>query len=176
MTLMTYVPGGVPPVRLLPPLLVWPPPQAMLIAKPANRNTSARLFLLLPLSEPKNIPPTPISGTQSAYDSAELDPEGDLFAVGPVVLTVRTAGVPATMEPGLIEHFGAITGDGCTEHERATEPLTMEPAPIFTVAVDEPPALTVLGVSPEEESEKVGASVSWKVVPRFEVPPAVVVP
>jgi hypothetical protein len=102
-----------------------------------------------------------------------------VLAVAPVVLTVRVAGVPGVMEPGLIEHCGAIPGDGCTKQERVTEPLNAEIAVTFTVAVDDPPGLTVLGVSPEAESEKSGVisnGVISNTVPKFEAPPAVVVP
>lgn len=175
-TRMTYVPAGVPP---LPPLLfVLPPPHATPKTKAANTHATAtaRLFPFLLLSEPKPTPATPISGNQSAYNGSDPDPECEVLAVAPVVLTVSMAGLPGVIEPGLIEHFGAIAGDGCTEQERATEPLNAEVAVIFTVAVDDPPGLTVLGVSPEAETEKAGASAISNTVPKLESPPAVVVP
>ena len=72
------------------------------------------------------------------------------------MLTVKIAGVPAVIEPGLIEHFGAIAGDGCTEQDRVTEPLKPEIAVVLTAAVDDPPRVTVLGVSPEVAGAKSG--------------------
>jgi hypothetical protein len=72
------------------------------------------------------------------------------------VPTVNIAAVPAVAELGLIEHRGASAGEGCTEHERATEPLNPPAAVTFTVEVDDAPGLTVLGASGEMASEKSG--------------------
>ena len=81
------------------------------------------------------------------------------------------------MEPGLIEHCGAIAGDGCTEQDRVAEPLNPEIAARFTVAMEDPPGLTVLGASRSADSEKSGmAAVISNTVPKVEAPPALVVP
>ena len=76
-----------------------------------------------------------------------------------MVLTVNIAGIPFIVELGLIEHFGARGGNGCTEQERATA-LPKPPVVVtFTVAVDDAPGLTVPGVSGEAETEKSGIPV-----------------
>jgi hypothetical protein len=100
--------------------------------------------------------------------------EGKALAVAPVVLTVRVAGVPGVIEPGLIEHVGANADDGVTEQERAAKPLNAANALIFTAEVEDAPALTGFGASPEAESEKSG--VISNTVPKFGMPPEVVVP
>ena len=75
------------------------------------------------------------------------------------MLTVKIAAVPAVVELGLIEHFGASDGNGCTEQERATGELKPPAVVTFTVAVDDAPGLTVPGVSGEAETEKSGIPV-----------------
>jgi len=85
--------------------------------------------------------------------------EGKATAVGPVVLTVNIAAVPAVVELGLIEHFGARDGNGCTEQERATALLKPPAVVTLTVALDDAPGLTVPGVSGEAETEKSGVPV-----------------
>jgi len=75
-----------------------------------------------------------------------------------VVLTVNIAGIPFIVELGLIEHFGARGGNGCTEQERATALLKPPVVVTFTVAVDDAPGLTVPGVSGEAESENSGVT------------------
>ena len=75
------------------------------------------------------------------------------------MLTVSLAGIPAVVELGLIEHFGARGRNGCTEQERATALLKPPVVVTFTVAVDDAPGLTVPGVSGEAESEKSGVTV-----------------
>ena len=83
---------------------------------------------------------------------------GKAPAVGPVVLTVSVAGIPAVVELGLIEHFGASNGNGSTEQERATAELKPPAVVTFTVAVDDPPGLTVPGVSGEAVTVKSGVA------------------
>jgi len=90
----------------------------------------------------------------------------------PVVLTVRVAGVPIVIEPGLIEHVGVDVDDGSTEQERATDPMNAANALTFTVEVDDSPGLTRLGASPEAASEKSGLRLNT--VPKSEALPAVV--
>ena len=86
------------------------------------------------------------------------------------------------MEPGLIEHFGASAGRGCTEQENVTESPNPSIAFTSTVDVDDPPGLTVLGVSMEAESTNSGAMVSLNTTPQppsphtSVLPPAPVVP
>ena len=72
------------------------------------------------------------------------------------MLTVKIAAVPAVVELGLIEHFGASGGNGCTEQERVTALLKPTAVVTFTVAVDDAPGFTVPGVSGEAETEKSG--------------------
>jgi hypothetical protein len=82
--------------------------------------------------------------------------------VGPVVPTLRVAGVPGAVELGLIEHVGARVGEGVTEQVRAT--ALKNPAAAgttFTVEVDgAAPGLTVPGVSADAESEKSESNVA----------------
>jgi hypothetical protein len=114
-------------------------------------------FLFRGRLEPRQMPGTtnPMSGNQTAYNHPEPS-LGKAKAVAPVVLTVNVAGVPGAVELGAIEHPGANVGEGCTEHERTTEPLNPPVAAMFTVEVDDPPGLNVLGVRPVDESEKSG--------------------
>ena len=76
--------------------------------------------------------------------------------VGAVVLTVRVEGVPALTELGLNKQVGASAGAGCTEQEKATEPLNPPYSVTVNVEVAEPPAFTVVGVSPVVETLKPG--------------------
>jgi hypothetical protein len=155
-TVMAYVPGGVPLLTLLLPL----PPQAIPKIKPAIRtlvSATAESFPRSFCSEPTATPATrAINGNQSALNGLKPEPEGKVVAVAPVVLTVRVAGVPGGMELGLIEHLGADAGDGCTEQERVTDLLNGSRGVTYTVEIDDAPGLTVLGVSAEEVSEKSG--------------------
>ncbi len=149
-TVMVYVPAGVPWLPL--PLLL--PPQAAWKTKPANSmyaNINAGIVPLLFRPEPRlaSVTTNPISGSQTAYDSPEPDLKGRTAAVAPVVCRVSVAGVPGGVEVGLIEHVGASAGVGCTEQVRATEPLNAFSAATFSVEVDDPPGLTVPGVSAE---------------------------
>jgi hypothetical protein len=68
------------------------------------------------------------------------------------------AGVPGATELGLTEQVGASAGAGVTAQVKDTEPLKPPTAATVSVEVDEPPALTVAGVSVEAETEKSGAS------------------
>ena len=53
-------------------------------------------------------------------------------------------------------HVGAGAAVGVTEQVKATKSLNPPKAVTFTVAVDEPPGLTVAGVSVDVETKKVG--------------------
>jgi len=155
-----------------PPLLFEPPPHAVPKTKPANsahanHPTGSFPFLFLSDPRPAHVT-TPISGNQSAYHGPEPEGEGRVRAVGPGVLTVRVAGVPGVMEPGLIEHFGANAGEGATEQERDTVPLNAANGLISTVEVDDPPGLTGFGENPEVDREKSG--VISNTVPTLEAP------
>jgi len=172
-TVMVYVPGGVPPPPPPPPLFD-PPPHATAKTNPTSTKPNATMGILffLSLSAPKPAHITPISGSQSAYSGPEIG--GNVLAVAPVVLTVRVATVPGVIDAGLIEHFGASGGDGLTEQVRATEPPNAANGLTFRLEVDDAPGFTKAGESPAADTEKSGAIP--KIAPRFEAPPAVVVP
>jgi hypothetical protein len=74
------------------------------------------------------------------------------------VFTVSAAAAPGLTEDGLTEHEGVIADAGVTEQVRATEPVNPLTAVTFTVAVEDPPGCTEVGVSVEFESEKSGAA------------------
>ena len=78
--------------------------------------------------------------------------------VGAVVLMVTVAGVPGLTELGAIEHCGANEGSGETEQEREAELLNPFTELTFTVAVDDCPAMTGLGVSEDPDSANMGNS------------------
>jgi hypothetical protein len=75
-------------------------------------------------------------------------------ATAGVVRTVRVAEVPGVAGLGPTEHVGARAGAGCTEQVKATDPLNVLSGVTFTVEVDDPPGLTLAGVSAEAETEK----------------------
>jgi hypothetical protein len=70
------------------------------------------------------------------------------------VLTVKVIAVPGAAEVGLIEHFGARTGVGWTEHDSATVLLKPSIAVSATVEVDDAPALIVPGEKADAAIEK----------------------
>ena len=90
-----------------------------------------------------------------------------MLAVGPVVLTVRVAEVPALTLAGLTEHAGAMATDGWTVQDSVMEPLNPSIAVVLIVELAEVPGLTVAGVNAEADTLKSGgggmktASTTW---------------
>ena len=69
---------------------------------------------------------------------------------------VNVAEVPGVTELGLIEHCGASAGAGETEQARDTEALNPFTALMFTVEVEDRPALMGLGLGKDPTTENSG--------------------
>ncbi len=144
-TVMVYVPAGVLSVGLLPPH----PIGKLKPASMAPNRSADSAFPDCPLLRER--PPTPVatnpmSGSDSANSRLEPVPESN-WALGPVVVTVRVAGLRKATDEGRPEHSGASGGAGCTSHVREAVPVPLFPKPAVTVDVEEAPAFTVLGVN-----------------------------
>jgi hypothetical protein len=152
-TTMVYVPAGVPglPTFVLPPQAVWK--SAPATSKHANRKRSLCVrFRLIRLVPPNSMPST---GSHVAYRKRE--PEGDTaLAIGPVVLTVRTAFAPTSTVAGLTEHVGDSATDDCTEQDSVIDPLNPPVAVVVMVELEALPGLTAAGVRAEAETAKSG--------------------
>lgn len=94
-----------------------------------------------------------ISGRQSAKNTPRPT-ENITRADAAVVFTVNAAAAPGATDLGLTEQVGAKAGVGVTAQVKATELLNPPAATTFNVEVDDPPALTVAGVSAEAVREK----------------------
>jgi hypothetical protein len=97
----------------------------------------------------------PRSGNHSAYRSPFVE-ETFPADTGAVVVTVRLPLAPGANELGLIEHFGARAGDGCTAHAKETGSTNPFIGERLNVDVADCPADKVAGVSADAVTEKSG--------------------
>ena len=76
--------------------------------------------------------------------------------VGAVVVMVKVAGVPGTIEAGFTEHCGFCARAGCTEQTRDTEPLKPFTAPMSTLAEELCPGWMGFGAAADADMENSG--------------------
>lgn len=106
---------------------------------------------------PRNVKPP--GDNHSAFNSLKRLAPAAAIGSGPVVVTVKVAGVPGATEPGLMEHCGAFAGCGDTEHVSETEFVKPLSAVRVTAEVAPPPGLTVAGEIDDADNEKSGGDI-----------------
>jgi len=146
---------GLPCVTLL--LLPPHPGKGIKAANNSKQSTYRRVLLRRTPIIPRKV--KPLAGNHSAYSNLER-PTAANVGSGPVVVTVKVAGVPGATELGLMEHCGAFAGCGDTEHVSETEFVKPLSAVSVTAEVACPPGLTVAGEINDADSEKSGGDIA----------------